>query len=232
MDTIVAVFQYEIRYNHILNFSQIGRKILAPFVKLAQGVKLENQNTINERIALDFEEENYVIIVSWDRILIKGQGNLDSFTVKNSPIETPFFSIFDQISSLAEFGAVQNVLLAVNHIKKFEIEEDELLSMFMEKSMLKSTSTVLNDITDASITLESKKTGNEIFISYGPYFGKDELMRRALRPDNIEKLDSTDFLGVLLEYKQFKQAGVVNFHEFVSMTKVSNEIIDKIWKTL
>lgn len=232
MDTIVPVFQFEIRYNHILNFSQIARKILSPYVKLAQSIKLENQNTINERIILNFEEEDYLIIVNWDRILIKGQGRLDTFTTKNSPIEMPFFGILDQIKNLEEFGSIQNVLLIVNHIKKIEIEKNKLLSMFMDKSILKSTSKVLDEITDIAITLERKKRGDETTISYGPYYGTSDLLRRSLIPVNIDRLDGTDFFGIMLEYKYFKSISNVTFSEFVSMIKVSNEIIDKVWKTL
>ncbi|MEZ5008935.1 MAG: hypothetical protein R2753_12355 [Chitinophagales bacterium] len=50
MDTIIPVFQFEIRYNHILNFSQIVRKLLSPFVRLGQSIGVENENTLNERI--------------------------------------------------------------------------------------------------------------------------------------------------------------------------------------
>jgi len=229
MDKIVSVFQFEIRYNHILNFSQIARKILSPYVKLAQSIKLENQNTINEQIILNFENDDYVIIVSWDRILIKGQESLDNYIIKNSPIEMPFFSILNKISSLEEFGSIQNILLAVNYIK--EIEKTNL-SKFMEKTIQETTSNVLDDLTDIAITLERNKKNEKVMLSFGPYSGPLELSNRPLVPVNLKTLSNTNFSGVMLEYKCFKIVNKVTFNDFINMTKESNELFKKVWNTL
>ena len=110
MEVIVPVFQFEIRYNHILNFSQIARNLLAPYVRLTQSIKIDNQNTLEETYFLNFEDDGYVIIVSWDRIVFKGQGSLDTYTQKNSPIDSLFFDIFKQIYELKEFGKIQRSL--------------------------------------------------------------------------------------------------------------------------
>lgn len=232
MGALTTVFQFEIRYNHILNFSQIARKILSPYVRLAKRITLENQNTVDERIILNFDDDDYLIIVSWDRILIKGQGDLSSYTNKNSPIQTPFFTIFEDIKSLTEFGSIQNVLLAVNYIKKMEIEDTKLTEWFIAKTMQDDISKILDRNTDAAIILDSKETGDEKTVSFGPYFGSKELINRPIVPVNLNNLEDTDFTGLMLEYKHFKHSSDSNFIDFVSMTEISNKIIERVWKTL
>ncbi len=232
MDTLTTVFQFEIRYNHILNFSQIARKILSPYVRLAKRITLENQNTIEERIIFNFDDDDYLIIVNWDRILIKGQGSLSAFTVKNSPIQTPFFTILEDIRALKEFGSIQNVLFAVNYIKKLDIESEHITERFIEKTMQDGVSKILGKNTDVAIILDAKETGDEKTVTFGPYFGTKELMSRPIIPVNLSNLEDTDFTGLMLEYKHFKQTSDSSFSEFVSMANISNKIIERVWKTL
>jgi len=232
MDTLTTVFQYEIRYNHILNFSQIARKILSPYVRLAKSITLENQNTVEERIIFNFDDDDYLIIVNWDRILIKGQGNLSAYTVKNSPIQTPFFTILEDIRALQEFGSIQNVLFAVNYIKKLDIEDENLAKRFIAKTLQDDISKILDKNTDVAIILSSKEADDEKSISFGPYFGTKELVSRPIIPVNLKNLGDTDFTGVILEYKHLKHTSDSNFNEFVNMTKISNEITKRVWKTM
>lgn len=230
MNIVTTVFQFEVRYNHILNFSQIARKILSPFVRLTQSIKLENQNTLEERIVLNFENEDYMIIVSWDRIIIKGQGDLGAFTNANSPVETPFFIILEKLKSLEEFGSIQNILFAINYIKKLDISKDNLVEEFTKKTMKNEVSEILDNKTDLVIVLETSESGEEKTVTFGPYFGTEELKKRHLIPVKIENLEDTNFFGLLLEYKHFKLTTDVNFSEFVALTKISNNIIKKVWK--
>ncbi len=232
MSIIIPAFQFEIRYNHILNFSQIARKILAPYVKLTQSIKVENQNTLEERMILNFEEEDYFIIASWDRLLIKGQGNIDNFTTKNSSFQIPFLDIFDKIKGLEEFGSIQNVLFAINYIKKLDVEKEQLTSIFIDKSIMKNTADVLAEANDIAITLEDRSLDKQTSVSFGPYFGTSELLRRPIAPININNLGDTDFVGVMLEYKHVNRTSDVSFDNFVAMTKSSGKIFEKVWKTL
>jgi len=232
MDTLTTVFQFEIRYNHILNFSQIARKILSPYVRLAKRITLENQNTIEERIIFNFDDDDYLIIVNWDRILIKGQGNLSAYTTKNSPIQTPFFTILEDIRALKEFGSIQNVLLAINYIKKLDIKEENLAERFVAKTMKGDVSKILDRNTNIAINIIDRESGDEKSVSFGPYFGTKELMSRPIIPVNLNNLGDTDFTGVMLEYKHFKHTSDSNFNKFVSMTKISNEITERVWKTV
>jgi hypothetical protein len=152
MSVITPVFQYEIRFNHILDFAQLGKKVLAPFVKLSKGIKVENHNMVDERITLEFED-NYAIVVTWDRILIRAQGNIDRFHNANSPIEMPFFSIVEKLKDLEDFGSIQNALLAINYIKYLGTDSQDLTKLFMDKAVKETTTSILENTTDIAITI-------------------------------------------------------------------------------
>ncbi|MGY5849546.1 hypothetical protein [Salegentibacter sp. F14] len=232
MSQVVPVFQFEVRYDHILNFSQIARKIVAPYVRLSQSIKIENQNTVEERIILNFEEEDYLIIVSWDRILIKGQNSLNPYLSKNSPIQIPFLAILDRLKDLEEFGSIKNALFAATYIKEFKIEKDEIFSKFSDKYLNSETQSILDTSNDLAITLVDRGSEHETTVSLGPYLGTVDLTRRAIRPLNYETLDETEFLGIMLEYKHGYSTSNITFDDFVKLTKSSNKTFERSWKML
>lgn len=218
MSPIVSAFQFEVRYNHILNFSQIARKILAPYVKLSQSIKIENENSLNERLILNFEEDNYIIIVSWDRILLRGQHELSSYTSKNSPIEIPFLKILNRLKELDEFGSIKNVLFAITFIGEYKIDENKLFSRFANNFLLSNTPHILENANDLAITLEDKHPTRETAISFGPYTGSAELSRRSILPVNIASLGDTDFNGLMMEYRHGYETNEVTFDDFIKLT--------------
>lgn len=232
MSTIVSAFQFEVRYNHILNFSQIARKILAPYVKLTQSIKIENENTLNERLILNFEEDNYLIIVSWDRILLKGQHDLNPYTSKNSPVELPFLKILDRLKELEEFGSIKNVLFAITYLKEYKIKKEELYQKFIEKFLVSNSHNILDNANDMAVTLENKKLKEETAISFGPYNGTSELSRRSLIPVNITALGDTEFIGMMFEFKHGHATNEVTFEDFVRLTEDAQKVFKKTSKIL
>lgn len=232
MSYTVTVFQFEIRYQHILNFSQIARKVLSPYVRLAQSINLENQNTVNERVILNFEDEDYTIIANWDRILIKAQGETKKYTAKNSPIEAPFFSMLEHIRKLEEFGSITSVLFAMNAIKKLDKKEEDLVDHVIEKAVSNEASKILDNTTDLALQLTDKKSGLEQSVTFGPYFGEHELTKRAIIPVNIESLGDIDFFGGMVEYKYFETRKDVSFTDFEKIVKEAESSIEKVWKIL
>jgi hypothetical protein len=230
MVPIVTVFQLEIRYNHILNFSQISRKIIAPYVKLAENLKIDNQNTVEERIILNFEKDNYIIIIGWDRILIKGQENTDMFTAKNSPFQLPFLDILNKLKNLPEFGSIKNILFAINYINKVNFSKEKLVEKFMEKSITPETSHLMEGINDIAISLENKNNGNETYLTYGPYFGTEEISKRQIVPVKIENLGDTEFIGIMAEYKRLITANDFTLQDFTNTVLDSKKLTNKLWK--
>jgi hypothetical protein len=233
MSQIVPAFQMEIRYDHILNFSQIARKILAPFVRLSQSIKIENQNTVEERIILNFEEENYLIIVSWDRIILRGQNSLSPYLSKNSPFEMPFLAILDRLKELDEFGSIKNVLYVVIYVKQIiKIKKEDLCLRFSDKFLNPETINLMDTTKDLAVTLEDRGVEHETTFSFGPYFGILDLTRRTIRPINLEALENIDFSGIMLEYKHGYSTSKVSLKDFENLTKTSNKVFDRLWKML
>ncbi|MGE0562769.1 MAG: hypothetical protein AB7O47_13200 [Flavobacteriales bacterium] len=232
MELLVPAFQVEIRYNHILNFSQIAREILSPYVKLSQSIKIENQNTLHEKVILNFEEENYTITANWDRLIFRGQGSLEKYYANNSAIEMPFFSILEKFKELSVFGSVQNILIAVNFLTKIESNKEELLKLFKERYLTDASNKILTqDYNDIAITLEKREENNELSISFGPYFGFNDLLTRHVLPVNLESIkQEMDFMGILIEYKCFEKCNDIDFSKFKSLMNSATKTANKIWK--
>jgi hypothetical protein len=232
MREVTTVFQYEIRYSHILNFSQEVRKLLSPFVQLASSIKFEGQNTVDEKIIFTFNDDDYVIIINWDRILFKGQGDMTKYTAKNSPMETPFFSMLEKVMAMEEFGVVKNVLFATNLVKEFPYSKEEVVDTFIGKTLRGSASGILDESSDIAINLEQNDAKQSLAITYGPYLGEEEINKRKLLPVNIDSLDQVDFVGAMIEHRHLIHTSTANFKQFVELVENSVTISERIWKTL
>lgn len=230
MSEKVPVFQYEVRYDHILNFSQIAREILAPYVKLSQSFKIDNQDTIEERIILNFDDDNYQIIAAWDRLVIRGQNNLNPFLSKNSPFEMPFMAVLEKLKELDAFGSIKNVLYAAVYIKKLDISKDHLFDTFKNKYLNSEVATILDSANDLAVTLEDRGDKHETNVTFGPYVGTPDLARLAFKPINLDNLDKTDYAGIMMIYKHGFATGNVTFQDFKELTEKSNSTFRKIWK--
>lgn len=229
METIIPVFQFEIRYIHILNFSQIARDLLAPYVKLTQSIKIDKQNTVEETYFLNFEDDGYVIIISWDRIVFKGQGNLDTYINKNSPFNTLFFDIFNQIRELKEFGVIQKSLFYGISISK-QITADSLLNTFIKKTLSFNPIEINKDINDIAIVLESTTDLDSRSITFGPYWGIKDISKRAITPVDIASLGDIEFNGVMLEYKHIKVVSEINYNDFVEYCSEFKNTFKLLWQ--
>lgn len=234
MDEIVPVFQLEIRYNHLLNFSEIGKELLTPFARLTSTVDIQNLNLVNERIHLTFGEDNYVIIVSGDRILLKGQHPIEYYTSKNSPVDTPFLQILEKLKEVKEFGSVLNALYAVIKVKPINKDTSEIVNDFNDKFLTKEA-LIFGGITDCAISLEdiSSDKSNQTFLKYGLYNGVSDLRKQQLlQPVNFLALENVDTNGVMLEYKQYKEMKSFSKLDFINFVDKSNEVTSKLWKLI
>ena len=97
MEIIVPVHQFEIRFTPILNFSNSIKEILAPFIKFSDTPpQVQRENTILETITFN-ANSNTLITVSWDRIILRHEGDIEKLSENNSIIEEPLFTIFNKI---------------------------------------------------------------------------------------------------------------------------------------
>jgi len=232
MEESVPVFQFEIRYNHILDFSQIARTLIAPYFKLSHSFKIDKQDTLEERITLQFDNDNYQISVDWDRIVIKGNNVLNSFVENNSPVETPFFAILKKLKDLEGFKSVVNLVFVAIYIKELDVKKEELFSKFSDTFLNPRTVDIFSTSNDLALVLEEKSKDQETTITFGPYIGSEDLTRRALKPLNIGNLNNTDFLGIMMEYKKGYTIKNPTFGDFQKLTKESKEIFKRTWKML
>ena len=232
MTEFVPVFQIEVRFNHFLNFSTLGKDIMSPFVKLSQKFQIENQNTFNERINLHFEDDNYLIVASWDRILLKGQGSLELYTHNNSPIDTPFLQILDSFSKCKEFDSIKNILFNAYYVKKIEEERESIIERFVEKFITDSAVSILNNSTDVAVSLEKKSSKEERFAVFGPYLGISDLEKRQMVPFKINNLGDINFNGVMLDFKYFKQQNTFDKKDFLKFVDEGKKVKNQLWKSI
>ena len=232
MEETIPVFQFEIRYNHILNFSQIARKMLAPYFRLAQSFKIDKQDTLEERITLQFDDDNYQISVDWDRIIIKGNNVLNPFAENNSPVEIPFFTILNKVKELEGFKSVLNLVFVALYVKELDLKKEDLFTKFAETFLNPRTESIFSDSNDLAVVLEKKNKDQATTITFGPYIGTEDLSKRALKPLNIGDLSYADFTGVMMEYKKGYTVNNPTFSDFQKLAKESNKIFKRTWKML
>lgn len=229
MSTIVPHHQFEIRYTTILDFPNVIRTPIAPFVKLAKRINIDNEGSHNERITLAFDDEYYQIIITWDRIIIRYEGDKDNLSKNNSIIEEPFFNILGKIRDLDNFGEINNILYYSFIIHKLDIEKEELLKKFISK-YLNSTPKIINNPTDVAVTLENNVGGKQITLTFGPYFGEDDLKKRNIIVKNPEVNELAKDMGICCEFKFHNLLKTVNFTDYKEITETEKGYIQKIWE--
>lgn len=230
MKPFVPVFQLEIRYNHILNFTQINRKLLAPYVKLASQIKIDNKDNLDEKIIFNFFDDDFIIIVDWDRIIFKGDGDFDLLGKANSPIEMPFLDILDKLKKLEEFGDIQNYLFIANFVSELKTSESGLNGDLSSLYLTNKTNEILDKSDDFAINLEHRTEKSEVSVTFGPYYGKDELAKRPIKPLNLTKVDHLNFEGIMMEYKTSKLVNDFNLSDFNTITAEASKTFEKLWK--
>jgi hypothetical protein len=211
--------QFEVRYNFILDFSTKAIEIIAPYIKLCDGFAIEEENTIQQKIVLHLEEKNVRFIFGPDRaIFIVNGGEIDRFLMKNSVIETIFFSVIEKLTKLNSFGGVASVLLFEIGVNIFNDENEGKISKYLNKNLLLN----LFEFNDYSITLLNEKKGEEEkTLSFGPFKGRSDIEKRV-KGLRIPELDDTN--GIMSEIKHFKLVSSFSFNDYVDFTKSINII--------
>ena len=98
---------FEVRYTFILNFNQVYRGLLTPFVKLCNNnIGISNENRVQEQISFNFTEEGFRIDVNFEKISLIVDGDIDKvFTDDNASVKT-FFDILNKLKEQDYFGEV------------------------------------------------------------------------------------------------------------------------------
>jgi hypothetical protein len=232
MAYIFPIFQYEIRYNIVLDFSNHNRGLLAPYVKLAKRLGVDKQNNTGEEVlTLHFEDDFYNISVYWDRVVVKSEGDINKFKNSNSIISTPFFDIYNKITKIPTFGASANHLIHFIAINPIEKEPFEILNTFKEKYLNPHSLNRYGNFNDFCIVTENRDGIEELKIEHGPYFGIEDLEKRNLNliKNSNEYIKAGKIKGEMIAYTKFEKVNSINFNSFKHLLSESLDSLEKIW---
>ncbi len=226
----VPFHQFEIRYTKILNFQSLIKEVIAPFIPMALDILIEKESTVQRcRYTLLFEA--YSIIVIWDRILIKYEGDLKVLIENNSIIEEPFFNLFNKIKELESFGNIVNCLCAtiiINHSDKNQSEIIKYFTgMFLNKNNIEK---IISNPSDVAIALDKNTDGKQINLQYGSYLGINDLQKRNIFPQNQDIIKQINISGEMADIKIFESLKSISFAKYKELLKMTLEYQEALWK--
>lgn len=225
MASIEVFHQFEIRYSPIFNFPLVSREIIGPYISRTSSINMQEENSIKERITLNFDNDTNSIVFLWDRMLFNTSYGIFGLKNNNSVIEEPFFSLFSKISALKSFEQVKNCLfysVAVNVSKNYD--NNKFATEFLQPT-IKS----ILPFDDNAVTLAKEENDNITNLNFGPYMGIEDLRKRGLKyPLNQqEALNASG--GILVDLKIVKVLNSINFKSYQKIFSESNSIKERIW---
>lgn len=226
----VPFHQFEIRYTKILNFQALIVEAIAPFVPMALDIIPENVNAVQLcRYTLVFA--GYSIIITWDRVIIKYEGDLNVLIENNSIIEEPFFNLFNKIKEFGSFGNVVNCLSAtymINHTQKNQTEiKNDFVETYLNKTNIER---IISNASDVAIVLVKNINEKQIIIQVGPYLGIEDLQKRNIIPQNQDILKNVNSVGEMAEIKIFETLKSISFAKYKELLKMTFEYQEALWK--
>lgn len=231
MNVKIPYIQYEVRYSRILNFSGWVRDVVNPFAKVATNISLDVPNSINERITLNFDEEQLQIIVTWDRIIFKCEGEIEKLKHSNSTINTVFFAIVENITNHKSFGTHLNQLLYVTYVNIKDDSKETVYSTLKSNYLTSEVNRILGDRVDFAITLEKNIGELKSNVTFGPYNGIIDLSNRNMLPINPVLSEECNNTGEMAEIKLFNtKRHIVKFESFKKLVDQVVEIKNKVWE--
>lgn len=208
-----AKVQFEIRYTPILNFEQVYRGILSPYLALVSAFKIINERTSSEGLLLYFENEQFQIDVRWDRIVVLFEGNLEKLFEKNSQIKY-FFDIYEQLYNLNSFGKVSNYIALSYYVKIEDKIYSKIIDAFKERYLSKDSSfNVLKAETsnDVAMILNFEKEGNDINWTFGPFEFERDKDKHKLFPFQTAIMEEyVGKVGMMSEVKMVKNIKTID----------------------
>jgi hypothetical protein len=230
MNRITPMHQFEIRYTNILDFPNVIGGAISPFVQLASKIDIESEYSHNQKVILSFESDYYTITVSWDRIIIRTNGDCSGLSDNNSIIDNPFFEIISKIKEIKAFGSIKNFLYYTYSVNILDIELEELQKSFANKYLTKIARELHPNLSDSSVILEQVKDNRQTHLTIGPYVGVSDLNKRGIPIINPNLFDIVEKTGEVAEFKYYEETKSVSFNDYKRITNVEQEYYNKIWK--
>lgn len=232
---IVNIFvprhQIEIRFSNILDFPNVIKPIVSPFVNFASNVKISNEGSVKEVITLDFKNEGYQILALWDRLVLIYQGDTALLSESNSLIEDPFFQIFKLLKKSASFGGVRNFLVTSVYVllneKSFEANNED----FKKKYYSDFFSEIVKETIDTSVSGETFKDEVQMIYNFGPFKGVADLNQRNIEIQLEDYFQLFDKSGIIIEAKQFELTNNIDFNLYKKRLSDEIKIVEQLWSS-
>lgn len=225
MTEFVPRFQYEIRFNHILDFNDHYKALLAPFVKLTSRIRIEKEGKLDQHVVMEFETGRYDVLVGWDRMVYIGVGPISTYELAGSPIAEPFFNIFKQIKNLPAFSSTSSHILYLVYVNASSSgsKDEEIVSTFKKQYFSSKLDELVAPIDDVNFTINQRTSSDEIALTVGPYLGTGDLKKRQLRTD----FEHATSKGTMVEFQNVQKQSDVSYSNFSKLLIQSLQIIQK-----
>lgn len=221
MNYVYPLTQFEIRFTHILNFNQIIREILSPYLRMSSSFNFSNQGRFEESIRINFEDDLYSIDCRWDRLVFLCEDEPSRFSKQNSTFKL-FWEILEKLTQIATFGALRHSLFVSHEINILDITQDEILKKVKEKFFTSEIDKVMKDPDELAITLEKGSFSKQTTITFGPYSNADN-KKYNLFPFKGSKFNEVEEkFGTLLKFQvleEFKKIDLDIFKRLVEEQK-------------
>jgi hypothetical protein len=164
---MVLKTQFEVRFTPLLNFNEVYKPLLSPFLRFYQ--LTINNGPIADQVILLSKDTSHTIEVRWDNIIFKANTKAD---LKHS--NGDFFHYFDILTKLKEangFHSITSVLLAEWIIKEHGTSFESSLDAFNKRFFTQETVFSLDkyDKKDSSIVLTYASDANNLKYTFGPF---------------------------------------------------------------
>jgi len=213
------VFSYET----ILNFSDLGRRLMNQYSRFADQKKIENTGAPAERVILVFGDERYYMDCNWERISFVAQGSRSSYRKRNGKTRF-FFELLDEVSRLDDFTQFKNMKIASYDVVETLDRESFELSDFMSFYFSEETMEMEDELRDALILLETKRGEYDVNHHFGPFLSESDISKHDLLPFKSPKMDLLDELedatGLLSKVEIVYQGVDMNLERFIDADKI------------
>jgi len=221
---------FELRYTPILDFNNVYKPIVSPFLKLGQ-FSIESAGSFEERIGLIFKNEKYQLDIRWDRMIFIAEGPRQDLKKTQGPLFM-FFDILSKIRDSPSFGTINNCLLSEINLKEVKGDNFNEIKENFKNKYLSSTATfnLPGFEEDVAVTLQfADQTGKTFKLSYGPFYPEKNYADMKLVPiTNTPPPGYKELNGLLLDCLYFETTSDVNMEVFKRMNNFISSNTERI----
>jgi hypothetical protein len=184
--------EIQVRYDSLLEFSSVARRLMSRYTSVTQEIRIQNQNQVDERIILGAPEEGYFFDCTWERAAFVGEGERQNYRRKDGKTRF-FFSLIEDISSQDFFNRFDGMAVATFDViplqgEKISLEDEEIGSVreITDPVVQAFSDRFLGDgllpprLKDAGIILEHREGNFQITTQFGPFLPEKDIESRDL----------------------------------------------------